>query len=85
MHGYNHETVNHSAKEYVRGDRHTNTMEGFWSIIKRSIKGTHVHVSPEHLPKYLGEFEFRWNLRKNPQKMFPVLLKRLSSSLPEGF
>jgi len=85
MYGYDHESVNHALKEYVRGDRHTNTLEGYWSIIKRSIRGTHVHVSPEHLSKYLGEFEFRWNLRHHPQKMFPVLLKRLSTSLPEGF
>lgn len=85
MYGYDHESVNHAAKEYVRGDRHTNTLEGYWSIIKRSIRGTHVHVSSHRLPLYLGEFEFRWNLRRHPEKMFPILLRRLSTSLPEGF
>ena len=85
MYGYDHESVNHAAKEYARGDRHTNTIEGFWSMIKRSIRGTHVHVSSPRLPLYLGEFEFRWNLRRHPEKMFPALLSRLSTSLPEGF
>ena len=55
--GYHHDTVNHGAGEYARGKTHTNTIEGFWSQIKRSIRGTHVHVSAKHLPKYLGEFE----------------------------
>jgi transposase-like protein len=57
-HDFDHATVNHSSKEYVRGDEHTNTIEGFWSIIKRSIRGTHVHVSQQHLAKYVVEFEF---------------------------
>jgi transposase len=72
--GYKHEVVNHSAKEYVRGDAHTNEIEGFWSIIKRSIRSTHVWVSPKYLETYLGSFEFVWNLRKQPQLMFDLLL-----------
>lgn len=80
MYGYKHAAVNHAQGEYVRGDVHTNTIEGFWSILKRSIKGTHVHVSARHLPKYLGEFEFRWNLRHDPAAMFPYLLRRLATS-----
>lgn len=80
MYGYKHESVNHSADEYVRGDVHTNTIEGFWSILKRSITSTHIHVSERHLSKYLGEFEFRWNLRHDPAGMFPHLLKRLATS-----
>jgi transposase-like protein len=72
--GYRHGTVNHSAKEYVRGPVHTNTIEGFWAWLKRGINGTHVHVSRRHLPKYLGEFEFRFNLRHHPNLMFDVLL-----------
>jgi len=74
-HGYAHESVNHFIEEWVRGDVHVNSLEGFWSILKRSIKGTHVHVSRKHLPKYLGEFEFRYNLRKNPTAMFDRLLR----------
>lgn len=73
-HGYRHGTVNHSAEEYVRGDVHVNGLEGFWSQLKRSIRGTHVHVSARHLGKYLGEFEFRYNLRKAPHLMFPRLV-----------
>ncbi len=72
--GYRHETVDHSAKEYARGDVHVNSLEGFWSILKRSIRGTHVHVSSKHLPKYLGEFEYRYNMRKHPEVMFARLL-----------
>jgi hypothetical protein len=72
--GYRHETVNHAAYEWVRGDTHTNTIEAFWGMVKRTIAGTHIWVSPKHLPKYLGEIEFRWNLRKNPELMFPTLL-----------
>lgn len=72
--GYDHQTVNHSEKEYVRGDVHTNTLEGVWSHIKRSIRGTHIGVSAKHLPKYLGEFEFRYNLRHAPELMFARLM-----------
>ena len=73
--GYRHQTVDHGRKEYARGDVHVNGLESFWSIIKRSIRGTHVWVSPKHLPKYLGEFEFRYNMRKTPEIMFDRLLK----------
>jgi transposase-like protein/predicted RNA-binding Zn-ribbon protein involved in translation (DUF1610 family) len=73
--GYTHQTVNHSEKEYVRGDCHTNTLEGVWSHIKRSIRGTHVGVSAKHLQKFLGEFEFRYNLRHAPQLMFSRLVE----------
>ena len=73
--GYRHETVDHGRKEYARGDVHVNGLESFWSILKRSIRGTHVHVSRKHLPKYLGEFKFRYNMRKTPEIMFDRLLK----------
>jgi len=75
--GYIHDTVDHGAKEYARGDVHVNALEGFWSQLKRSIRGTHVHVSPKHLSKYLDEFEFRYNLRKTPELMFGRLLANL--------
>jgi hypothetical protein len=55
--GYAHESVNHKAKEWVRSDVHTNSIEAFWSNVKRSIKGTHVWVSKKHLQTYLCEFE----------------------------
>ncbi len=72
--GYDHGTVNHSADQWVNGIHHTNSIEGFWSQIKRSIRGTHIHVSRKHLSKYLGEFEFRYNLRHAPETMFARLL-----------
>jgi transposase-like protein len=58
-----HQTVNHSIGEYVRGDVHTNTIEGYFSVLKRGIMGTHHHVSPKHLKGYLAEFDFRYNER----------------------
>jgi len=72
--GYVHETVDHKAKEYARGDVHVNGLEAFWARLKLSIRGTHVHVSAKHLPKYLAEFEYRFNLRKTPEVMFDRLL-----------
>jgi transposase-like protein len=58
-----HATVNHSIGEYVRGDVHTNTIEGYFSILKRGITGTYHHVSAQHLKRYLAEFDFRYNER----------------------
>ncbi len=62
-HGFKHGYVKHQNEQWVNGIHHTNSIEGFWSQLKRSIRGTHIHVSRKHLPKYLGEFEFRYNLR----------------------
>jgi transposase-like protein len=59
-----HETVNHGAKEYARGDVTTNTVEGYFGILKRGIHGIYQHVSPEHLNRYVNEFAFRYNQRK---------------------
>jgi transposase-like protein len=58
-----HQTVVHSADEYVRGDAHTNTAESFFSVLKRGIYGVYQHVSEEHLHRYLAEFDFRHNNR----------------------
>lgn len=71
--GYAHGVVNHARKEYVRGNVHTNTIEGFWNLFKGAYRGTYIHVSPKYLQTYLHEFEYRWNLRKSPQLMFPLL------------
>jgi transposase-like protein len=57
-----HLTVDHNF-EYVRGDAHTNTAENFFSILKRGVNGTYHHVSEAHLPRYLAEFDFRYNAR----------------------
>jgi hypothetical protein len=58
-----HESVNHSLGEYVRGGAHTNTIENYFSILKRGINGTYHHVSQQHLKRYLAEFDFRYNAR----------------------
>jgi transposase-like protein len=58
-----HETVNHSKKEYVRGDVTTNTVEGFFGIFKRGMTGVYQHCGEQHLQRYLDEFTFRYNCR----------------------
>lgn len=58
-----HETVKHSDKEYVRGDVHTNTIESYFSIFKRGMRGVYQHCSEKHLHRYLAEFDFRYNHR----------------------
>jgi hypothetical protein len=63
-HTYNHETVNHVAHEYVRGEIHTNTVEGFFGQLKRGIIGIYHYVSPKHLHRYCHEFGYKWNTRK---------------------
>ncbi len=61
---FSHEVVNHSAEEYVRGDTHTNTVENYFSILKRGITGCYFHVSEAHLQRYLAEFDFRYSNRE---------------------
>jgi transposase-like protein len=58
-----HQSVNHGIEEYVRGEAHTNTIEGYFSILKRGITGVYHHVSQQHLKRYLAEFDFRYNER----------------------
>jgi transposase-like protein len=59
-----HHAVNHGIGEYVRGDAHTNTIEGYFSIFKRGMKGVYQHCSADHLKRYLAEFDFRYNERE---------------------
>jgi transposase-like protein len=75
-HDYSHTTVNHSKLEYVRGNNHTNTIEGYWSQLKRSIDGTYHSVSPKYLQHYLDEFSFRYSYRN--VAVYPVLLELAS-------
>lgn len=72
--GYTHSRVEHGKGVYARNGSHVNTVEAFFGILKRSIRSTHIAVSAKHLPKYLGEFEFRQNLRKVPHVMFQKML-----------
>jgi transposase-like protein len=74
-----HETVNHKAEEWVRGDVHTNGIEGVWSLFKRSIVGSYHQVSAKHLQSYLDEFEWRFNQRENPYLFRDTLVRMLNS------
>jgi transposase-like protein len=62
-----HQTVVHSRGEYVRGDAHTNTLEGAFSLFKRQIVGAHHHISPAHLDRYWDEFEWKYNRRTSTE------------------
>jgi transposase-like protein len=72
-----HQSVNHKRKEYVRGNVHTNTVEGYFSLLKRGVVGTFHHVSKKHLPLYLAEFDHRYSNRKvtDGQRTFDSLAK----------
>jgi transposase len=73
--GFTHVTVNHKAGQYATAaGAGVNSIEGFWAQLKRGINGTHIHVSGKHLPKYLGEFEYRWNMRQVPHLMLDRLM-----------
>lgn len=73
--GFTHKTVTHSKNQYVSGDAHVNSLEGHWSQLKRSIRGTHVHVSGKHLWKYVAEFSYRRNQRTSHAAMFGHLVQ----------
>ncbi len=79
--GYEHQSVNHGTQEYVRGVVHTNTIEGFWSQLKRSLDGTHHAVSAHHLQNYVNEFAYRYNRRKAQEPMFLLLLEEVGAQL----
>ena len=79
LRGYVRESINHRAKEYVRGDVHTNGVENFWSALKRAIKGTYISVDPFHLFRYVEEQAFRFNVRGESEPM------RFASALREVF
>lgn len=79
MRGRAHDSVNHSAHEYVRADVHTNTVEGVWSLFKRSIVGSYHQLSVKHMPAYLDEMAFRFNNRRNPYLFRDTLLMLLGS------
>ncbi len=76
-HGYNHIRVQHSSKIYVIGEAHTNTIEGFWSLLKRGINGVYHSVSNKYLQTYINEYGFRYNHRKDEQPMFQTVLTHL--------
>jgi len=78
--GYTHKRIHHSAKVYVIGDIHTNTVEGFWSLIKRGIGGVYHQVSQKFLQSYLDEYSFRYNHRHDLQPMFLTFLRQIAKA-----
>lgn len=76
--GYSHDKVLHGQGIYVIGNVHTNTIEGFWSLIKNGIRGVYHSVSPQHLQEYLNEYSFRYNHRDDLQPMFLSFLYRMT-------
>lgn len=80
---FGHSFIKHNDKEYVRGDVHTNTMEGFWSLLSRGVMGIYHSWSNKHLQKYLDEFVFRYNTRSLTEgDRFNLMLSGLANHLP---
>lgn len=76
---YCHGTVNHNIDQWRNGIFCTNGIEGFWSHFKRGIVSTHVSVSEQHMQRYVGEFQFRYNNRDDPAAMFDRLVRQISA------
>ncbi len=76
--GYRHGRVRHTANVYVSGDAHTNTIEGFWSLVKRGISGVYHNVSEKHLQSYLDEYAWRYNHKDDRRGHFNLLLSRVA-------
>lgn len=78
VNGYEHRRINHSSGVYVVGDVYTNTIEGFWSLVKRGIGGVYHQVSQKYLQSYLNEYSFRYNRRDQGNLIFNAFLKRVA-------
>jgi transposase len=74
LHGFTHKTITHSSGQYVNGDVHTNTIEGFWSQLKRGINGTYHAVSLKYLQSYVDEFAYRYSHRHSEEHLFHKLI-----------
>jgi transposase-like protein len=78
--GYTHAAVNHENHQWAIGIHSTNSIEGFWSHLKRGISSTHCAVSPNYLQNYVDEFSFRFNNRHEPAQMFQRMFKQVSNT-----
>jgi transposase len=76
-HGYTHKRVHHASKVYVSGNAHTNTIEGFWSLLKGGISGVYKGVSTQHLQAYINEYTFRYNHRLDEASMFETMINKI--------
>lgn len=85
-HDYQHGRVNHSAEEWARTDpetgvrHHVQNVESFWSMFKRSVRSTHIHISAKHMQRYLDEFTFRANHREMRNAMFDLIVGAVTPS-----
>jgi transposase len=75
--GYNHLTINHT-EQYVNGSVHTNTIEGFWSVMKNGIRGVYRHVEPQYLNLYAAEYAWRYSRRNSKTPMFELLINQVT-------
>jgi transposase-like protein len=82
--GHLHESINHSKGQYVDGDVHTNTIEGFWSQFKRSVHGTYHSVSRKHLQLYLDEFSFRYSHRKSDTALPALVFSKVGQTFSKA-
>ena len=73
--GYDHKKVDHKSGRYVIDGSHTNTLEGFWALLKRGLMGQYHHLSEKYLDLYIAQFSMRYNHRDNPD-LFLFLMKR---------
>lgn len=80
--GYRHRRIYHAERVYVAGDVHTNTIEGFFGLVKNGIRGVYHSVSRCYLQSYLDEYAFRYNQRRSAQPMFWTILERVSKGRP---
>ncbi len=75
--GFDHQVIPHYARVYVMGDVHTNTIDGFWALLKGGLTGVYKHVSPDYLQAYVNEYSFRYNHRKDATPMFQTFLSQI--------
>lgn len=80
--GYKHLRIEHQAKEYACGKLHTNSIEGFWSLLKRGIGGVYHSVSEKYLQSYINEYSFRYNRRNGNKSMFYTFLEQIVEKAP---
>jgi transposase len=78
--GYTHRRIHHAEKVYVSGDIHTNTIEGFFALVKNGIRDVYHSVSRKHVQGYLNEYVWRDNTRQGPRSQFETLLLRAARS-----
>ena len=79
--GFHHEIVIHTNKEWVRGECHTQGIDGFWGLLKRGIIGTYHQIGVKHLDRYVQEFSYRFNNRQN-QELFALTVAALALGIP---